>query len=381
MAGVIVHEWIEKTGGAEKVLDAMSATFPDADIRVLWSDDPTRYPDRHVQESWIGRSPLRGRKVLALPVMPAAWRGLSSARTYDWMLVSSHLFAHHARFRGANRGIPKLVYAHTPARYIWTPELDQRGDGLIARAGSRLLKPLDRRRAGEAVSVAANSEFVRDRIRDTWGLDARVIYPPVDTERIQAVGNWVERLTAEEAQTLAGLPSSFLLGASRFVPYKDLRRVIEAGEATGLPVVLAGSGPEEGALRDLASRARMEVHFIMRPCDAMLFSLYRSATAFVFPAVEDFGIMPVEAMACGTPVIAYEVGGASESVRAIQGGALVKEFDREEWRRALDEVQRVDRASLIERTSFFSTERFGQQLHRWVAQSTDLKVRAGSQHV
>ena len=100
------------------------------------------------------------------------------------------------------------------------------------------------------------------------------------------------------------------------MPYKNLTRVIEAGEAVGLPVVLAGSGPEEPVLREVAARASTDVTFVPGPSDAMLFSLYQSATAFIFPAVEDFGIMPVEAMACGTPVIAYEVGGASGELPA-----------------------------------------------------------------
>ena len=111
MAGVIVHEWIEKTGGAEKVLDAMIGCFPDADIRVLWNDAQDRYPGRRVGESWLSRTPLRRSKALALPLMPLTWRNLSASKAYEWMLVSSHLFAHHAKFLGTNRDIPKLVYA------------------------------------------------------------------------------------------------------------------------------------------------------------------------------------------------------------------------------------------------------------------------------
>ncbi len=149
MAGVIVHEWIEKAGGAEKVLDAMINCFPNADLRVLWNDAHDRYDGRTIAESWISRTPLRKRKALALPSMPMTWRNLPAGKSYKWMLVSSHLFAHHAKFRGLNKKIPKLVYAHTPARYIWTPELDQRGRSGIARVGSRALKPLDKRRAAE----------------------------------------------------------------------------------------------------------------------------------------------------------------------------------------------------------------------------------------
>ena len=143
-----------------------------------------------------------------------------------------------------------------------------------------------------------------------------MIYPPVDVEQIQSVADWRTRLDDEEAAQLAALPSSFLLGASRFIPYKRLDLVIQAGEAADLPVVLAGKGPERAALEAAAERASVPVHFVHAPSWALLFALYQQALLFVFPAVEDFGIMPVEAMAAGAPVLAQAVGGTSESVVA-----------------------------------------------------------------
>ena len=114
---MIVHEWVERWGGAERVLDAMTDAFPDADVRVLWNDTPELI-DRQISESWIARTPLRRNKVLALPAMLPTWR-LPLGSHPDWVLVSSHLFAHHIR---TPSHVKKFVYAHTPARYIWEPE-------------------------------------------------------------------------------------------------------------------------------------------------------------------------------------------------------------------------------------------------------------------
>lgn len=321
MSGLIVHEWLEPRGGAEKVVDAMREGFPDADLFALWNDAPERYPD--AQETWLARTPLRHHKALALPVLPVTWRRVrpyAHHDHHDWMLVSSHLFAHHVRPVGADRDIPKYVYAHTPARYLWTPGLDHRGDSPVVRAAAAMLKPLDRRRAQEATRIAANSKFVRERIRRTWERDADVIYPPVDVERIQSVADWRMQLQPEELRTLEGLPAEFILGASRFVPYKRLDWVIRAGAANDVPVVIAGNGPEEEHLRAIAEEVDVPVHFMLSPSTAMLYTLYQRALVYVFPSIEDFGIMPVEAQAAGAPVVTTSIGGAVETIAGSELG-------------------------------------------------------------
>ena len=145
MTGLIVNEWIEAAGGAERVLSRLATLFPDADLLCLWNDDPTRFPDRTVRETWLARTPLRRHKALALPVMPITWR-LPRQTTHDWTLVSSHAFAHHVRVEGDG---PKYVYVHTPARYLWAPELDQRGDNLAVRIAGPPLRALDKRTAAQ----------------------------------------------------------------------------------------------------------------------------------------------------------------------------------------------------------------------------------------
>ena len=130
---------------------------------------------------------------------------------------------------------------------------------------------------------------------------------------IQQVADWSTRLTDVESQQLVALLDGFVLGASRFIPYKQLELVLLTGEASGRPVVLAGDGPEEQRLRELAEAARVPVHFVIAPSTPLLYALYQRCAVFVFPALEDFGIMPVEAMAAGAAVVARSEGGTAES--------------------------------------------------------------------
>lgn len=123
--------------GSEHALEAIAALFPDADLIPPWNRASHRFPDRKVHDLWLSRSRIRDRKALSLPILTAAWRrAILQREPYDWVLVSSHMFAHHIKTRGQSAGAPKLVYEHTPARYAWSPELDQRVDNLMARAAS-----------------------------------------------------------------------------------------------------------------------------------------------------------------------------------------------------------------------------------------------------
>ena len=369
MTGLIVHEWIAKAGGSENVVEEFATVFPRADLQVLWNDDPDRFA-LPTYETWLARTPLRRSKAAALPFLPFTWRTVRARQDYEWMLVSSHLFAHHVRPRALAAGIPKLVYAHTPARYIWEPELDPRGAGFAARIASRALKPLDRARAQEATSIVANSAFTRARIQRAWSRDAQVIHPPVDTTRIAVTDAWADLLSEEDRATLDALPDVFVLGASRFVAYKRLDQAITAGEAAGIPVVLAGGGPDEASLHVRAAQASVPVHFVERPSTELLYALYQRALVYVFMAIEDFGIMPVEAMAAGTPVIVPNVGGAAESVRTIDGGATIDGGSPQEWRQAIDAVSRIDGAALSERSHRYSRERFRAEVLDWVMRET-----------
>lgn len=370
MTGLIAHEWIEPRGGSENVLEAIAALYPDAELITPWNNAPHRFPDRTVHEMWLARSPLRNRKSLSVPALTAAWRrSVPQTQAYDWVLASSHLFSHHILPRGLSRDAPKLVYAYTPARYIWTPELDSRGNGLVARTASTILRPLDRRRAAEAQAVAGISRFVTDRIQDTWQRDATVIYPPVETTAIQAVADWRDELQDAELRAVADLPAEFLLGASRFIPYKRLDLVIQAGERVGLPVVLAGGGPEESALRAQAAEASVPVHFVVDPSTPLLYALYAAATVFVFPPVEDFGIMPIEAMAQGTPAVGIHVGGSAETITDGLSGAHFENAEAGDVARAVERAVSLSPEACRVASREFSRERFDTEFARWMSES------------
>jgi glycosyltransferase involved in cell wall biosynthesis len=361
--GIIAHEWVEPAGGAEQVLDAFADAFPDAGILALWSDAPHRYAPGRVRETWLSRTPFRRSKALALPLMHPTWRGQWAAEDLDWALISSHLFAHHVRFRNVPK-LRKYAYVHTPARYLWTPELDPRGDSKVVRAVAPILRKVDLRAAAEIHRIAANSHFVRQRIRDAWRRDAEVIYPPVNTSTITAQQDWSERLTPEERGQLEQLPTEFVLGASRLVEYKRLDDVIDCAQANGVPAVIAGSGPDLARLK--THGAQRQTHFVPHPSTAMLYALYQRALAYVFPPVEDFGIMPVEAMAAGARVIVNSQGGAAESVEHGVSGVHANSFQGDDARKALASVESINVRQAVERASQFSRERFIRQIQNWV---------------
>lgn len=370
MSGVIVHEWLAPTGGSENVFEALGNMFPDAQRFCLWNDSGGRFEG--VGESWLARTPLKGHKAAALPLMPLAWRHLP-AMDADWVLCSSHLFAHQAQFRGRARFAPKLVYTHTPARYVWVPELDGRGDSAIARAVSSALKPVDRRRAQEPISIAANSHFVAQRIEASWGRESTVIYPPVDTLFFSA--ETLPEVSGDEAEMLERLPDEYLLGVSRLVPYKRLDLVIAAGAAGKLPVVIAGAGPDRARLQSLAAGAGVDVRFVGKPSQAALKHLYRHALAVVFAPIEDFGIIPVEAMAAGAPVIANAVGGAAESVVDGETGILLEEWSAGNLAAAVERAAGMSKEASRRRAQDFAPDRFASEIQAWLTTSLEERDR------
>lgn len=379
MPGLLVHEWIEDHGGAENVLDEMAAAFPEAEIFCLWDDSTQRYDPERVVESWLSKTPLRHHKALALPFMPATWRSTNWKREVrpDWVLLSSHLFAHHFGARRGMSDVKKLAYVYTPARYLWAPESDPRGASLSVRFVAPYFRWVDKRRAQQVDEIAAISKFISKRIERAWGRESRVIYPPVAVREIQAVRDWRTELTPEELHVLEFLPEEFVFGASRFVPYKRLDVVIDAGMAAGLPVVIAGDGPASAALRAKANEARVPVAFVGRVSDALLRALYQRALVYVFPPIEDFGIMPIEAMALGTPVVVNSVGGARETVGVLRGGSHTSDFSPNGLKAAIDralasDLQRARSAA----SSYFGEERFVRQLTEWVRAATGPSIQS-----
>ncbi|WP_331717077.1 glycosyltransferase family 4 protein [Burkholderia stabilis] len=301
----IVHDWLVVPGGAERVMAHMIDCFPQADIYSLvdFLEDRDCLRGRAVRTSFIQNLPFARKRYRSyLPLFPLAIEQFDLSE-YDVVLSSSYAVA-----KGVLSGPDQFhaSYVHSPVRYAWDLQhqyLKEAGlasgpKSAIARALLHYIRNWDARSANGVDRVAANSHFIARRIRKAYRRDATVIYPPVDVEHL----------------SLRTDKDAFYLTASRLVPYKRIDLIVEAFSRTPeRRLVVIGDGPEMAKIRALAGPNVTLLGY--QPFDVLHDHLQR-ARAFVFAAEEDFGISPVEAQACGTPVIAYGKGGVRESVRA-----------------------------------------------------------------
>ena len=364
----IAHEWLPVRAGSEKTFEAMAQTYPDADLYALTREPGVEFDfgGRAVTTTFLDRAAtLRHNRALTLPLMPLAWRLISVRGEYDKVLTSSH-----ACVKGfpPGRAAEHYCYCHAPMRYAWDPDIDARTWrwGAVLKPGLAVLRRWDLHAAGWVEHFAANSEAVRERIQRFYDRDAVVIHPPVDT-------SWYT--------PLAGVERHGALAVSRFIPYKRVELAIRAAAKAEVPLTVAGSGPGERDLRRVAADLGSDVRFEIRPSDERLRELYRHSAALVFPANEDFGIVPVEAQACGTPVVALDTGGTRDTVVDSETGHRVERADVDEFASALRAVVgNGDSADACRRNAErFSIERFKSRLRSWVGEpSPDLHSRAVS---
>jgi len=336
----------------------MAKTFPSADLYALTVDRGQNFSfsGRSVTTTFLDHvAPLARTRSLQLPLMPLAWR-FASRRRYDLVITSSHACA--KGFRPGRTSL-HLSYCHTPMRYAWLSSVDRRArTGYFRRLGEEYFRRWDRMSAHWVDEFAANSTCVRDRIQQFYGRQARIIAPPVDTEF------FVPPLEA-------GSKGEFALAVSRMVGYKRLDLAIQACRHVGYPLVVAGAGPEEGRLRALAADLGADVKFVRSPDDGALRELYRGAQVLIFPGEEDFGIVPVEAQACGTPVVAYGRGGVLDTVVPGVTGVLVAEQDERSLAAGIEAVLEnpPDPLRCRENAERFSADRFQHQFREWVTEA------------
>ncbi|AOK56086.1 glycosyltransferase family 4 protein [Burkholderia stagnalis] len=353
----IVHDWLVAPGGAEHVLAHMIDCFPQADVHSLvdFLEDRTCLRGRPVRTSFIQKLPFaRTRYRSYLPLFPLAIEQFDLS-AYDIVLSSSYAVA-----KGVLCGPDQLhaSYVHSPVRYAWDLQhqyLNEAGlargpKSALARVLLHYIRNWDARSANGVDCVAANSRFIARRIRKTYRRDATVIHPPVD----------VDRLTPRADK------EAFFLTASRLVPYKRIDLIVEAFSRTPWRrLVVIGDGPERAKIRALAGPNVTLLGY--QPFEVLHDHLQR-ACAFVFAAEEDFGIAPVEAQACGTPVIAYGKGGVRESVRAWPCARPTGLFYRAQTADALvDALARFDalpRGTFAAHACRENAERFGAERFR-----------------
>lgn len=308
MKTAIVADWLVTYAGSERVLEQMIACYPGADVFAVIDVVPEAsrgfLRGKRPQTTFIQQLPLAGRWYQRyLPLMPLAIEQLDLSG-YDLILSSSHAVA-----KGVIVGPDQLhiSYVHSPIRYAWDLQhqylhesgLDRRMMGWLARWFLHRIRLWDVRTKYGVDAFIANSRFVARRIHRVYGRDAKVMYPPVD----------VDAFPLQEEK------EDFYLTASRMVSYKRMDLIVEA--FASLPdsrLVVIGDGPEAEKIR---AKAAPNVRLMGYQSNEVLCDYMQRAKAFVFAAEEDFGITPVEAQACGTPVIAFGKGGALETVRGL----------------------------------------------------------------
>ncbi len=361
----LVHDYLIKAGGAEAVTQAIWAMCPDAVLFTsVFSPQtlPEFWQDQHqaqrIQPSvlqplarilGILREDYHTRLKWILPLMPWAF-GRLDLSTYDCVISSSHAFAKGIRTRGLH-----LCYLHTPTRYLWGSEGIYFERGLVstwqrplARRVLAMLKKLDFAAAQQPQVLIANSHHIRRRIEQVYQRSAQVIHPPVDVDSFQPVPD---------------PKADYDLVVSRLVPYKRVDRAVLAYTHLQKPLLVVGQGPE---LERLKAMAGSTIRFLPHQSQAELRQLYAHCRFLVFPWEEDFGIIPVEAQACGRPVIGLDAGGLQDTVIPHKTGIRFTKASVEGLIGGIQQAERQawDPQVIRAHAETFSTQRFWAELDR-----------------
>jgi len=353
----IVHDWLPFMGGAENVVTNMLEVFPDAVLytSICNKDKLTgKLKDAEIVTTWLqkGKKEIKNHRRL-FPFMPTAMESIDLT-DYDIVISSSSSVA-KAVITGTNT--LHICYCHTPMRYGW--EFMHHYIGSLTGKGKRKnrLKSyfMTFMRAWDYVSSArvdvyvANSVNVAKRIKKHYRRNAYVIHPPVR-------GNLFQISEKEE---------DFYLCVSRLQEYKKVDLAVQVCTEMNLPLVVIGDGPERGRLEKMAGA---NVRFLGRVSDDVIREYYGKCKAFLFPGEEDYGITPLEAQACGKPVIAYGKGGALETVVDGETGVFFKEQTVDSIREAMQRADRIkfDKEKLREHAMEFDESVFRDRLKRFV---------------
>jgi len=344
----IVHDWMTVMGGAEEVLKVIHELLPVPIHVAQYNAEKLKWAQSaDVRPHWISNLPLSKTKhYLYAPVLADVYRSFDLSE-YDVVLSVSHTFAHHAR---ARQDATHFGYYHTVARSLWVPEIDGRvGEGFVRKKIADRLRRLDLEAAKNFTYVTANSRTAGARVEKFYKrpLDS-VLYPCVNTEK------WRDtpRLDDNEGYVMW----------SRLIPYKKFDLAIEAAKRAGFKLHIVGSGPFEPQLKAMAT-GHSNIIFEGRLPDEDLKSLLSRARGVLFPAYEDFGIVPVEAMAAGLPVVVFNQGGAAETVTPEFGEHITAQTP-DELVSAVARLEKktYDPVALKTHAEKFSEERFRGEL-------------------
>ncbi|MBU0661490.1 glycosyltransferase [Patescibacteria group bacterium] len=351
----LVHDYLAQDGGAERVLKAFHEIWPEAPIFVLFHKKGSveGFDNAEIHQSFIGRFPGIGRIYRwLLPLMPRATER-HNLDEFDVVLSSTSAFAKGVLTRPNTLHIS---YCHTPTRYLWTDTheyIDSLKYNVVLRVVLRQLihhlRLWDKMSVDRVDHFIANSNTVHQRIEKYYRRDSDVLYPPVDVE---------QGLVSDKGE-------KYYISGGRLVSYKRFDLLIHVFNRLGWPLYIFGTGSEEKKLKNMAKE---NIHFLGRISDEEKNNLLSKAKGFLHPQLEDFGITPIEAMASGCPVIAYGIGGVTETVIPDKTGVF---FYQQTWEDLLDtmlffDTQTWDRVAIQAHAQKFSAEIFKQKIQRYV---------------
>jgi glycosyltransferase involved in cell wall biosynthesis len=324
----VVHHWFVTCGGGERVAECIAALFPSAEIFSLVSSPaglPATLAGRRLHTSFLQRLPLaRTHHRHFLPFYPAATESLD-LRGFDLVLSSESGPVKGVRL---DPGAIHICYCHSPMRYLWDGYESYRAAmGPLTRAAFSAAVPSvrkwDRAAAQRVTFFMANSAYVAERVRRCYGRESDVIHPPIDLQRVAVV--------------LREPPGDHYLCVGRLVAYKRTEILLDACRRLGRTLRIVGTGPEEAKLRHLAGPG---VKFLGQLSTTELWDEFARCRALLFAADEDFGMVPVEAQACGRPVIAYGAGGSLETIRGTGPNATGTYFAKQTAGSAAEAITR-----------------------------------------
>lgn len=361
MKKALIHDWFSTYAGAEKCVESFTNIWNDFEIYGLidflsGTDRDKIVKGKHAHTSFIQKLPFAKDKYRNyLPLFPLAIEQFDLSG-YDVVLSSSHAVAKGVLTHSNQLHI---AYVHTPIRYAWDlyhqylreSGLDRGLKGILAKYFLHKIRLWDASTANRVDHYVANSRYIAHRIKKTYGKPSDVIYPPVD----------VDKFTLREAK------EEFYLTASRMVPYKKIDLIVEAFSQTDKKLLVIGDGPDMAKIK---SKAGKNVELLGFADDETMADLMGRAKAFVFAAEEDFGITPVEAQACGTPVICFGRGGARETVRDGESGLYFMEQNAKELLAAVAKFEqnydKFEPTKIRENSLKFSRARFEAEIKSYV---------------
>ncbi len=354
----LVCDWLTG-GGAERVMKALHQIYPDAPIYTSYASPAQRrvFDTADVRTSGFLQTKLGGKLRKFLPILRERYFEKLDLGDYDIVISASGAEAKGVK---VGEGTLHINYCHSPTHYYWVrydEYVSNPGFGYfnpIARLGLRILvasrRKWDRAAAQRPHIIIANSSVTRDRIAEYYGRESTVIFPPVDVEHF-GLNTKHKRI-------------GFVI-AGRQTMYKRFDLAVEVCSKLNLPLKVVGDGPEHKTLRSIAGP---NVEFFTNVSDTEMVHHFQTAEAFLFPGLEDFGITPVEAMACGTPVLAYKAGGALDYVVPGLSGDFFAQQTAASLRTALRDfdASTYEPQAIRAHAEKFSTQKFAQAIHAFV---------------